>query len=103
MRTLYAERQGTLVKAATRELAGQVDVRPVDAGTHLIGWLPQGANDREFARRATAQGVEAMPLSSYCIEARPRGGLVLGFAALNARQIWDGVRRLATAYRGCGP
>src|SRR5262249_53877268 len=45
MRTLYAERQAVLVEAARRELGDLLDVRPAEAGTHLIGWLPKGVSD----------------------------------------------------------
>jgi GntR family transcriptional regulator / MocR family aminotransferase len=95
MRTLYAERQGVLVEAARRELAGLLDVAPAETGTHVIGWLPRGVIDQAASRRASVHGIETPALSSHCIKARLRGGLVLGYAALQTRQIWEGVRRLA--------
>ncbi|MDQ4106850.1 MAG: PLP-dependent aminotransferase family protein, partial [Actinomycetota bacterium] len=45
MRTLYTERQAALVEAAGRKLAGILEVRPAEAGMHLVGWLPEGADD----------------------------------------------------------
>jgi GntR family transcriptional regulator / MocR family aminotransferase len=97
MRVLYEERQGVLVAAAERELSGLLDVPPAEAGMHLIGWLPEGVDDRAASERAARRRVRAMPLSAYSLEPLPRGGLVLGYTSLNNRQIRDGVRRLARA------
>ena len=101
MRTLYAERQAVMVEAARRVLGGLLEVRPAEAGTHLIGWLPKGMSDQAASQAAAAHGVVAPPLSACYMEAKCEGGLLLGYAALSTRQIWEGVRRLATALRSC--
>ena len=98
-RVLYAERQAALLEAARRHLPGLLDVRPAEAGMHLVGWLPEGADDREAMRRAAARGVEATALSLYGIEPPPRGGLLLGYAAVGEAEIRTGVRRLAASLR----
>ena len=95
MRTLYAERQQTLIKAAVRELDGLLDIRQSDAGMHLIGWLPKGINDRIASRVALAHGVEVSPLSIYCIEPQTQGALRLGYTGYTPKQIWHGVCQLA--------
>jgi GntR family transcriptional regulator / MocR family aminotransferase len=56
MRSLYAERRDALVEALGRGLAGLIEVGAVDAGLHLVGWLPEGTDDREASRRAAALG-----------------------------------------------
>jgi GntR family transcriptional regulator/MocR family aminotransferase len=99
MRTLYGARQEALVRAAKRELGGQLQVCPGETGLHVMGWLEQGHDDEEVSRVAAAANVEARPLSSYCVERRERGGLMLGFGAYDVRQIHDGMRRLASAIR----
>jgi len=99
MRVLYAERQAALVEAAARDLRELLDVRPAEAGMHLVGWLPESADDREAASRAAARGVEATALSLYGIEPSRRGGLLLGYAAVGEQEIRTGVRRLAAALR----
>jgi GntR family transcriptional regulator/MocR family aminotransferase len=99
MRTLYAERQDILVEAAAGDLRGLLDVRPAEAGMHLVGWLPDRTDDREAMRRAAARGVEAIALSMYGIEPPARGGLLLGYAAVGEAGIRAGVRRLAAALR----
>ena len=97
MRALYAERQAALVAALERELAGLLAVSPAEAGMHLVGWLPEGVDDRAASRWAAEQGVEAPALSCYAIEQPGRGGLLLGYTAQDEQQICEGVRRLAAA------
>jgi GntR family transcriptional regulator/MocR family aminotransferase len=102
MRALYAERQQVLVIAAQRELAGLLEILPAEAGLHLTAWLPPGANDRDVSDQAAAAGIIVPPLSAYTIDARIRPGLMLGYAALPARQIREGVRKLALVLNsGC--
>lgn len=98
MRALYQERQEILLSAARRDLAGLLDVTAAEAGMHLVGWLPEKLSDRVASERAAAVGIDAPPLSAFCTEPITRGGLLLGYAAVNARQIRDGVRRLAAAF-----
>ncbi|HVP43614.1 MAG TPA: PLP-dependent aminotransferase family protein [Terriglobales bacterium] len=99
MRALYAERQSALVETAGRELAGRLEVRPSDGGMHLVGWLPEGADDVKASEKALAQGVYTRPLSSCSASKVRRGGLLLGYAALTIPQIREGVRKLAQALR----
>ena len=101
MRALYAARQEVLVEAARRDLRGLLEVEPSDAGLHLVGWLPAGRDDREAARAAEAHGVEAQPLSSFCLKTPERQGLVLGYAGYDEAEIREGVARLAAALRAC--
>ena len=97
MRALYAERRAALVDALARELNGVLEVRAEPAGMHLVGWLRPGVSDVRTSRRLAANGIEASPLSRYALSALPRGGLVLGYANVDARQIREGVRRLKQA------
>ena len=97
MRSLFAERQQVLVEAVQRDLQGLLEVAPAGAGMHLVGWLPGKISDKAASAKAARYGVEAAPLSAYSTNPLPRGGLVLGYTAVNASQIKDGVRRLAKA------
>ncbi len=99
MRTLYSERQETLLRAARRELGGLLEVCPCETGLHLVGWLDRTCNEQKASRAAARAGIEAPPLSNYCIEQYERGGLLLGYAGSDARQIREGVRRLSSALR----
>ncbi len=100
MRTLYAERQEALLRAARRELGGLLEVAPAETGLQLVGWLPEGCDDRAVSEAARAAGVETAPLSAYHAVSTRRRGLLLGYAGFEPRLIRDGVRRLAAALRG---
>ena len=95
MRALYKERQEILVNAAQRDLAGLLDVDASEAGMHLVGWLLKQVCDQVASQRVADNGVDAPPLSTFSSRSIVSGGLVLGYAATNERQIRDGVRRLA--------
>jgi GntR family transcriptional regulator/MocR family aminotransferase len=99
MRTLYAERQEVLIKAARKHLSGLLDIFPAEAGMHVMGWLPAPVNDWRASQIALEHGIEAPPLSAYCLETYHRQGLLIGYAAFNDQEINDGVKRLAGALR----
>jgi GntR family transcriptional regulator/MocR family aminotransferase len=99
MRHLYAERQQAFVRAAARDLKGLLDVPSSSGGMHLIGWLDEGLDDRAVARRVEAGGIVTMPLSSLASGPLTRGALLLGYTALDARAIREGVARLAAILR----
>ncbi|MEO8128370.1 MAG: PLP-dependent aminotransferase family protein [Bryobacteraceae bacterium] len=97
MRNLYEERQGYLVSALRLELSGILEAAPTEAGMNLIGWLPEGVDDRVMALKAAEAGIDATPLSQHALEPMKRGGLLLGYAALTKREITLGARKLAKA------
>jgi GntR family transcriptional regulator/MocR family aminotransferase len=99
MRKLYRERQAILVAAAREQLAGLLEIQPVDGGLHLMGWLPRGVDDVEAWQRALDHGVVTQPLSACCLEPFERGGLLLGFAGVDAAKIHKGVQQLAAALK----
>jgi GntR family transcriptional regulator/MocR family aminotransferase len=94
MRALYAERQRLLIAAITSELDGLLEVQPTEAGMHLVGWLPEGVDDRSIVRQAALQGMKMMPLSLYSHTPLKRGGLLLGYACVNEHAIRTGVQKL---------
>jgi GntR family transcriptional regulator/MocR family aminotransferase len=97
MRLLYAERQAALVETA-RSLSDWLDVRPSEAGLHLLGWLPGGSDDQAIALLAARHQVVTHPLSRYYLEPAEPRALLLGYASVPIRAIREGVRRLATAF-----
>lgn len=96
MRTLYAERRAMLLQAA-QDLPLELYAPPT--GMYLVGWLPPGVDDRMIAQAAANQGVSVLPISTLALEPLARGGLVLGYAAINQQEIEDGVRRLGMAMK----
>lgn len=99
MRMLYADRQAALIDAAGKHLGGLLQVEPHAAGMHVVGRLPEGADDVALSEAARMQRVEATPLSGYYLSEAPAPGFVLGYAAIPERPIRAAVTRLATAMR----
>jgi len=98
MRMLYMQRRTALVEAIRQRLSDKLTVIGAEAGVHLVALLPQGVSDVAISLKAAEMGISAMPLSS-CHAKPPRvGGLILGYGGTDARQIHDGIRRLAMCF-----
>ncbi len=99
MRQVYAERLGILLKAAREKLDGLVEISNVEAGLQTIGWLREGALAEDVATAAAKKNVEVIPLRRYAF-GRARGdGIVLGFAAVEPRELRRGVEELASVLK----
>lgn len=96
-RTRIGARRAALLAALQRELGDAVEVSGANAGMHLVVWLrdvlaPQlGA----LVRAAADAGIGIYPVSAYYDAPPPRAGLLLGYAALDEREIRIGIERLA--------
>ncbi len=102
MRKLYQRRQEILITEVKKHLAGRLEVKKSLSGMHLIGWLPDGVDDRIVAEKAAEFGVKTVAVSSFLLTERERGGLVLGYAATSEKQIKQGVKQLAEAMKDLG-
>lgn len=98
MRGLYAERRGELLRYAAQYLGDRLRLERTPSGLHLVGWLPEDADEWELAKLADRHGVTIYPLSSFRLGASSRRGLVLGFAAFDEAEIETGVQKLARAW-----
>ncbi len=95
MRRLYEERQEILIAEAKKRLAGFLEIKKSISGMHVIGWLNEDVKDTIIAEKAAALGVKASAVSSYSLTNRKeRGGLVLGYTAINEEQIKKGIKKL---------
>ena len=97
MRELYAERLSVLVESARQRLAGLLEIPAVEAGLRTVGWLQGGIPAEEAARIAAKYDVEVVPLERYAYGSAKHSGLMLGFAAVDARELRRGVEQLARA------
>ena len=100
MREVYAERLSALLESARAELAGLLEISNIEAGLQTVGWLRNGIDGRAAATAAAARDVEAIALSRYARGRTMREGLLLGFAAVDTREIRRGVRELGVALEG---
>jgi len=101
MRELYAERLAVLVEAARERLDGLLKIADIEAGLRTVGWLQHGICTERAARAASERKVEVFPLSRYAYGRTKPNGLVLGFAAVDAKELKRGVEELARALEGC--
>ena len=97
MRELYAERLDVLLESVQQKLRGLLETPSVEAGLQTVGWLAPGINAERVAVEAAKHDVEAIPLSRYCSRRFPQEGLILGFAAVDAKELQRGVEQLARA------
>ena len=97
MREVYSERLDVLHRSAREHLAGLLEISDVEAGLQTVGWLAPGLDDAEAVERAAARGLEVLPTRPYGTGGAGRGGLHLGFAAVEPDEIRRGVRELAIA------
>ena len=97
LRILYRGRQGVLVEALRRELAGVCAVEPAAAGMHLVVRLAAGLDEDEVARAAAAASVGVHPLSRFRPTLAQGPVLLMGYTGLANDEIAAGVVRLAAA------
>jgi GntR family transcriptional regulator/MocR family aminotransferase len=97
MRELYAERLSVLLESAGQRLSGLLEISHVEAGLQTVGWLKCGISANQAAAAAAKRQVEVVPLSRYASGSARKDGLVLGFAAVDARELRRGVEQLARA------
>ena len=95
MREIYAERLGVFLKAAGEKLDGLVEISKVEAGLQTMGWLQHGMRADVAARAAAERNVELIPLSGYAFGRSSPNGVVLGFAAVEPKELRRGVEELA--------
>ena len=98
MRGIYRARRDALVDAVHHELGTRVRLGPTEGGFQAALYLPVGADDREVSRRAAAHGIDVVPLSRYT-QGEGEPGLVLGYSALTAEAIREGVSVLGRVLR----
>lgn len=101
MRKTYASRQQALKAAAAQHLSGLADIKPSDAGMHVLAFGPAGSllneDDTKAALAAEARGVSTSPLSSFYYSAPAQNGLMLGYAAVSEESMDASVIELGKA------
>ncbi len=95
MREVYAERLNVLLKAAHERLDGALEISSVEAGLQTVGWLKRRVSAGYVAQAASERNVEVTPLVRYAFGRAPANGIVLGFAAVESRELRRGVDELA--------
>lgn len=102
MRKRYAHRQQLLLEAAKRHLNGLIELKPDEAGLHLVGQLVgklANMQDTEIAAKLYAGGLVASALSRYDIGETRRQGLMFGYAAVPDNRIEPAIAEIARLLR----
>lgn len=94
-----------LADAVTRDLAGHLELIPSTTGLHLTALARNRSADRIAAivRGAADQGVAVQDLSRLAVSAAPQAGIMLGYGAIPAARIEEGVRLLRACFDGEQP
>lgn len=101
MRELYAERLTVLLDSSRSRLADLLEIPSVEAGLQTVGWLAPGIRASRAAEEALRHDVEVIPLNRYSSRRSGRQGLLLGFAAVDSRELRRGVEQLGRALERC--
>jgi len=97
MREIYAGRLAVLREAVEKKLGGAMRIGEVEAGVHTVGYLNHGISAVEVARLAARDNVEVVPLQAFTLKAPVPESLLLGFGAVDDRELRRGVDVLAAA------
>jgi GntR family transcriptional regulator/MocR family aminotransferase len=97
MRTLYQARQDGLLNALQERLGSFMELKPVNAGMHLIGWLAPELDDDAIAKELAQHQIHTYALSDYCMKRYLPPGLLIGFAGTPVEQAKEKVEALAQA------
>jgi len=97
MRSLYADRQQTLLDAIKLHLNDVLEIAPDDAGMHIVAHIrPEcGLVDAKIAEQAVKHKLTLFQLSEFYLGKSDRNGLVLGYAGVEERDIVQSVKKLA--------
>ena len=95
MRRLYHERRDAMVDALIGAFGDRVRVGERHGGLNILVSLDVGEPPDRTVRRAQVVGIGLRSVSTYYAEPPTRATFLMGFAALPAPAIVDGIRRLA--------
>jgi len=95
VRRRNASRREALLEAVRQFLGDRVQISGDGAGAHIVLWPSCRVSEQQLIRRAHAHGILIYGVGPYHIEKPLQPGLLLGYCRLSAREIREGIRRLA--------
>jgi len=97
----YRERHALITKILSRDFADYLELVPSSTGLHVtaLGRRMSARQLMAVQSRAAGLDVAVRVLSSLSVGQRSRVGLVLGYGAIDAKDIGEGLRRLLTCFR----
>ncbi|MGB3717691.1 MAG: PLP-dependent aminotransferase family protein [Candidatus Promineifilaceae bacterium] len=96
LRSEYGRRRRSLVEAIERYLGDGVSYSQVEAGLHVMLYLPSVVDEKVLVNEAAYAGVGVYPGEPYHLDRPAPPSILLGFSGLNTDEIVEGVNRLAS-------
>lgn len=94
MRVLYKKSQDDLVSLINLHLKNKLTPAPVEAGMHMLAWLPTGINAKLIADEALKEGLIIHNINQFCIKFDHPNGLILGFTGFSFSQMEAAILKL---------
>ncbi|TGQ69916.1 PLP-dependent aminotransferase family protein [Mesorhizobium sp. M00.F.Ca.ET.186.01.1.1] len=98
MRRLYARRQANFVKLCRDHLTDWITVSENDSGMQLLASFVRPYSDSDVVAAALKEGLDVQGISINYHSSEPEHGLLLGYAAMDERQILRAVLALRAAF-----
>ena len=100
MRNIYRVRHSMIINGLNKEFADHLQIIPSNVGLHIAAFARRASVDEidAIVHRASDAGVEAHTLSRFAVQAPAKPGLVLGYGAISAANIEEGLRRLRLCF-----
>jgi GntR family transcriptional regulator/MocR family aminotransferase len=98
MRRLYARRQANFVALCREHLAEWLTVTENDSGMQLLASFVRPYKDGDVVAAAVKEGLDVQGISINYHSSEPEHGLLLGYAAMDERQILRAVLALRAAF-----
>jgi GntR family transcriptional regulator/MocR family aminotransferase len=97
MSRVYGERYALVTTAVKREFGNYLDLVPSSTGLHVAAYARRAAVDHVDAvsSRAFDLGVAVQP---FHVEGEPQAGFMLGYGAIEAARIAEGLKRLRRCF-----
>lgn len=95
LRILYDQRRQVLLDELQARLPNQVSITGAESGVFVLARFQTKLSTAELVARAKKAGVGLVDTSVFYAGKPEKNEYILGFGNLNARQIKEGVRRLA--------
>jgi GntR family transcriptional regulator/MocR family aminotransferase len=106
LRRKNAQRRAALLDAFRENFGSAVTVQGSEAGLHVVAWFRKygSTQEKQLVQKARSAGVGIYPISDLyqhprAVAAKRSAGFVFGYAALEERDIRQGVARLARVLR----
>lgn len=102
MRRVYGERQKEFIALCRKHLGPWITVSDNDSGMQVIARFTGGMDDVKIAEIGCAHGIDLQPISINYHHKTPEQGFLLGYAALNERDIQTAVMALKASFMEVG-